>query len=192
MEISTRRGDDGTTGLFYGGRVPKDSDRPRAYGAVDEAQAGLGLARAATEPGGELDGYLVEICRQLYVVMGELATAPENRHKLEAGVSLASAEMVERLEEIGSGLSGRFEMPRQFVIPGQNDVSARLEMARTLVRRAERECLAVADPDSHVVPYLNRLSDLIWVMARWQEGESLLTDPDTDRRWSTGKGAGTA
>ncbi len=190
MEISTRRGDDGTTGLFYGGRVPKDSERPRAYGAVDEAQAGLGLARAAAEPGGELDGYLVEICRHLYVVMGELATAPENRHKLEPGVSLASAEMVERLEEIGGNLSGRFEMPRQFVIPGQNDVSARLEMARTLVRRAERECLAVVDPGSHVVPYLNRLSDLVWVMARWQEGESLLTDPDTGRKWSSGRGSG--
>jgi cob(I)alamin adenosyltransferase len=81
-KVYTRAGDDGTTGLFYGGRVGKDSALPRAYGAVDEAQAILGLARAEAGKGTELDDMLVHICRDLWVLMAELATLPENRHKL--------------------------------------------------------------------------------------------------------------
>jgi cob(I)alamin adenosyltransferase len=166
----TTKGDDGTTGLYFGGRVRKDADAPEAYGAVDEAQAFLGLARAEAERGGELDQLLLRIERDLYVLMAELATAPTNRHKLSAGATLVTAEMLAFVEASTDDLAGRFTMPDEFVLPGQNRISALLEVARTVVRRAERRSVAVAVADSHVVPYLNRLSSLLWAMARWQEG----------------------
>lgn len=175
MRIYTRRGDDGTTGLLHGGRLRKDEGRVRLNGAVDEAQACLGLARAEAPRGSELDGLLIAVERELWVLMSEVATAPENRSKLEPGSSLVTAGMIERLEERIDALSGRFEMPAEFVVPGQNRPAAALDLARTVVRRAER--IAVAEPPadgSEVGRYLNRLSDLLWVMARWQEGEEHL------------------
>ena len=170
MRIYTRKGDDGTTGLYFGGRARKDSDAPRAYGAVDEAQAAIGVARAEAEPGGELDVLLVQLCRDLYVCMAELATLPANRSKLVAGSSLVTEEMVAALEPHIDAVMARFELSPDFVIPGANRCSAALDLARTLVRRAERETIGVAVDGSHVVPYLNRLSDLLWALARWQEG----------------------
>ena len=173
MRIYTRKGDDGTTGLLYGGRVRKDSPVPTACGDVDEAQSALGLARAATEPGSELDGLLVRLERELYVLMAELATAPEHRGRLVPGRSLVTEEMVAGLEPLIDGVTGRFEMPREFVLPGQTPTAAALDLSRAVVRRAERSALAVAGARSHVVPYLNRLSDLLWTLARWQEGRTL-------------------
>ena len=140
--IYTKRGDDGTTGLLYGGRVRKDAWRIELNGVVDEAQAALGVARALTPVGTEVNDRLTALARDLYVLMAEVATAPDNRTKLVAGSSLVTPDMV-----------------------------AALDLARTVVRRAER--LAVAEPvgeGSLVVAYLNRLSDLLWAMARWQEG----------------------
>ena len=171
MKIYTRKGDDGTTGLFFGGRVRKDDPAPEAYGAVDEAQAALGVARAETGEGSELDRLLVRLERDLWVVMAELATASENRDKLDPGVSLVTSEMVDGLEPVIDDLTGRFDAPTEFVVPGQNRLSALLDVARTAVRKAERRALVAAAPGSHVVPYLNRLSDLLWTMARWQEGQ---------------------
>jgi len=185
VRIYTRKGDDGTTGLLYGGRVAKDSARIELNGAVDEAQAALGLARAEAEPGSELDGLLVGLERDLYVLMAEVATAPANRRKLAAGTTLVTAEMVSALEERIDDLTGRFEMPAEFVVPGQNRRAAALDVARTVVRRAERLLAAGglvgpvgsggAGVGSYVGPYLNRLSDLVWTMARWQEGEAHVT-----------------
>jgi cob(I)alamin adenosyltransferase len=169
MQLYTRKGDDGTTGLLYGGRVRKDAPSVEANGAVDEAQAAIGLARAEVERGSEVDVLLVGAERDLWVLMAELATAPGNRHKLVAGTSLVTAEMVAGLETAVDGLGDRFELPAEFVIPGQDRVSALLDVARTVVRRAERLALGAAADDSQVVPYLNRLSTLLWVMARWQE-----------------------
>ena len=173
MRIYTRKGDDGTTGLLYGGRVRKDGPAPSAYGEVDEAQAVLGLARAECARGSELDELLVSIERDLWVLMAELATDPTNRHKLVAGASLVTDEMVGALEQKIDDLSGRFEPPSEFVVPGQNRVAALLDLGRTVVRRAERCTLTAAAADSRAIHYLNRLSDLLWTMARWQEGESL-------------------
>jgi cob(I)alamin adenosyltransferase len=174
VKIYTRKGDDGTTGLLFGGRVAKDSAAIEANGAVDEAQAALGLARAEAEGGSELDGLLVELERDLYVLMAELATAPANRTKLVAGQSLVTAEMVEQLEALIDQLTDRFPAVTEFVLPGHDRVSAALDVARTLIRRAERRCLAVTAAGSSVRPYLNRLSDLLWTMARWQEhGQSV-------------------
>jgi cob(I)alamin adenosyltransferase len=171
-KIYTRAGDDGTTGLLYGGRVRKDDPAPRAYGAVDEAQAALGMARAEAERGSELDELLVHLERDLYVCGAELATAPENRHKLKPGASVVTSEMVTALEVRIDALKERFDMPSDFVIPGVNRVSAALELARTIVRRAERESLDVAVDGSFAIAYLNRLSDLLWAMARWQEHDA--------------------
>ncbi|MCU1376302.1 MAG: ATP:cob(I)alamin adenosyltransferase [Actinomycetia bacterium] len=170
MKIYTRKGDDGTTGLYYGGRVRKDADAPRAYGTVDEAQAAIGLARADAEPGGDLDRTLVQLCRDLYVCMAELATLPENRAKLEAGRSLVTADMVSGLEPLIDEAMAGVELSADFIIPGATRLAALLDVARTVVRRAERESLGVAADGSHVVAYLNRLSDLLWALARGQEG----------------------
>lgn len=174
-KLYTGKGDDGTTGLFYGGRVPKDDARPAAYGTVDEAQAAIGLARAAAR-GGEVDEILVGVERDLYVLMAELATLPENRHKLAAGQSSVTEAMVDALGARTDDLGERFEFPTEFVVPGQDEVSARLDVARTIARRAERAAVAVDVDGSHVVPYLNRLSSLLWTMARWVEsGDTLLS-----------------
>ncbi|MBV9660736.1 MAG: cob(I)yrinic acid a,c-diamide adenosyltransferase [Acidimicrobiales bacterium] len=196
MKIYTRTGDDGTTGLLFGGRIAKDSDVIAANGAVDEAQAALGVVRAEVESGSELDQLLVGLERDLYVLMAEVATAPANRAKLAPGVTLVTAEMVSALEARIDELGARFPPIKDFVIPGHDRVSAGLDVARTATRRAERAALKVrpaeppaaeppaAEPSaepgagagSMVVQYLNRLSDLLWTMARWQEhGDSLLS-----------------
>jgi cob(I)alamin adenosyltransferase len=169
VQLYTRKGDDGTTGLLYGGRVRKDAPSVEANGAVDEAQAAIGVARAEVSSGSEVDLLLVGAEHDLYVLMAELATAAPNRHKLVAGQTLVTASMVTALESTVDRLGSLFELPKEFVIPGQNRVSALLDVARTVVRRAERLALPAAPPDSQVVPYLNRLSTLLWVMARWQE-----------------------
>ena len=180
--IYTGKGDDGTTGLLYGGRVRKDDAVIEANGAVDEAQAALGLIRAEAEPGSELDDLVISLERELYVLMAELATAPANRHKLTPGVTMVTEDMVTEVARRTDGLGDRYTMPSEFVVPGQNRVAALCDYARTVIRRAERLALGVAADGSHVVPYLNRLSSLLWAMGRWQEGgHSLLsrTSPTT-------------
>lgn len=174
MKIYTRTGDDGTTGLFYGGRVRKDDLRPSAYGDVDEAQSTLGVVRAHNG-NSRLDALLVSIQRDLWVLMAELATAPENHTKLTPGESQVTPEMVARLEVLIDEASERFDPPTEFVVPGGTVLSAHLDVARTVVRRAERSALVAVDDNSSVGPYLNRLSDLLWTLARAEEGTSLAT-----------------
>lgn len=174
MKVYTRRGDDGTTGLLYGGRVPKNSPAVRAGGAVDEAQASIGVARSGVDPGTELDTLLIGIQRDLWVLMADLALNPDRRAKGSPGQTLVTAEMVAALETTIDEISARFEPPRDFAVPGGHPVAAALDLARTVVRRAERDCLDAAAGGSYVLPYLNRCSDLLWTLARWVEGESLL------------------
>jgi len=173
-KVYTRTGDDGTTGLLFGGRVGKETPGPAAYGAVDEAVSALGLARAEAERGSELDELLVRLQRELFVVGAELATPPDARGRLEAGVSLVTPEMTAALEPIIDDVTTRFDPPTEFVVPGENRISAALDVARTTVRRAEREAVAASRQgwldDSNVIPYLNRLADLVYTLARWQEG----------------------
>ena len=175
MKIYTRTGDDGTTGLLYGGRVRKDDPLPTAYGDVDEAQSAIGVARAAAAGDEDLDAWLVAVERDLWVLMAELATAPGNRSKLTPGTSLVTAEMVTAIESTIDAVSSRFDAPTEFVVPGETLVAAHLDVARATVRRAERSCPAAAAEGSHVGAYLNRLSDLLWTLARWQEGTSRTT-----------------
>jgi cob(I)alamin adenosyltransferase len=170
VKIYTRAGDNGTTGLYFGGRVAKSAEPIEVNGAVDEAQASLGWARSLSEPSSRLNDLLVTVERDLWVLMAEVATLPANRHKLVAEKSLVTAAMIERLEQEIDALSAEIEMPTEFVVPGDNSFSAALDVARTVVRRAERVAVGYPLEDSLVIQYLNRLSDLVWTMARWAEG----------------------
>ena len=174
-KLWTGKGDDGTTGLLYGGRAPKSSPRLEAVGAADEAQAAIGVARAEVDGGSELDVILTAVCRDLWVLMAEVATDPANQSKLVEGQTLVSGAMVTAVEHVITDIGGRFDLPSEFVVPGQDRTSALLDLARTVVRRAERAAHAVAAEGSHVLPYLNRLSSLLWTLARWTEDEPLAT-----------------
>jgi cob(I)alamin adenosyltransferase len=168
MKIYTRKGDDGTTGLWYGGRVAKFDPRPEAYGSCDEAAAALGSARAAAEPG-ELYDDILRMQNELFVAGAELATAPEAAERLQPGVSKVTEEMVVRLEGDIDRYMDRVELPPKFVIPGGTELSARLDVARTAVRRAERRVSALQLQDGTVLTYLNRLSDALFAMARFAD-----------------------
>jgi cob(I)alamin adenosyltransferase len=173
VKIYTRKGDDGTTGLWYGGRVPKHGGRPEAYGSVDEAASALGLARAAAEKGSELHADILRVQNELFVLGAELATAPEAAGRLEEGVSKVTPKMVERLESDIDRYMERVDLPPKFTIPGGTELSARLDVARTAVRRAERRVSALKAAgdlaDDTVVTYLNRLSDAVFAMARFAD-----------------------
>ena len=174
-KIYTKRGDDGTTGLLYGGRVSKADPATEAYGTTDEAVAVLGLARALSDDAG-LKDEILGLQRELFVVGADLATNPKERAKLEPGVSLVTAEMVKRLEARIDELVAEHPLPNEFIVPGANPVSAALDMARSVVRRAERAVVdfrgSGAEVNDELVHYLNRLSDLLFVLARIAAGES--------------------
>lgn len=171
----TGKGDDGTTGLLHGGRASKAAPRFEALGATDEAQAAIGVARAEVAGGSELDRILTAVARDLWVLMAEVATEPDKRTKLVEGQTLVSQAMVAQVEQVIADLSSRFDLPKEFVVPGQDRTSALLDLARTVVRRAERAVVPVAAEGSRAVPYLNRLSSLLWALARWVEDEPLPT-----------------
>ena len=173
--IYTKTGDDGTTGLLYGGRVPKDDLATAAYGTTDEAVSALGLARAhCSDPA--LGEEILQLQRELFVVGADLAANPEERDKLTPGVSLVTPEMVERLETRIDQMVAERPLPQVFIVPGANPCSAALDLARSVVRRAERHVVALERAErtvNHDVRlYLNRLSDLLFVLARWDAGES--------------------
>ena len=173
--IYTKTGDDGTTGLLYGGRISKADPATEAYGTTDEAVAVLGLARALTEDPAFADR-LLSLQRQLFVVGADLATNPAERGKLEPGVSLVTDEDVDGLEVWIDELVTAHPLPNAFVVPGANPVSACLDVARSVVRRSERRVVELreggADVNDAVVRYLNRLSDLLFVLARVAAGET--------------------
>ena len=173
VKIYTRKGDDGTTGLWYGGRVAKFAGRPEAYGSVDEAASALGLARAAAERGSELHDDILRVQGELFVVGAELATAPEAAERLEDGVSRVTPDMVDRLESDIDRYMERVDLPPKFVIPGGTELSARLDVARAAVRRAERRVSQLHHEGEltgdTVLTYLNRLSDALFAMARFAD-----------------------
>ena len=183
--VATGRGDDGTTALLFGGeRVSKDDLRTEAYGAVDEAVAALGLARAELseaarvgEPPPDLArlaAQILRIQRELFVVGAELATNPGARAKARDDVTRVSQRMVDGMDEMLREVEGHIVLPREFVVPGETRLSAGLEMGRTVLRRAERRAVTLSHHDeglaeSRLLPYLNRLADLLWVLARAAE-----------------------
>lgn len=172
MKIYTRTGDDGSTGMLYGGRIAKDDTGPEAYGTVDEAVSALGVARALAD--GEFAATLLRVQRDLFVVGAELATGVENRDKLIDGVGSVTVSMVESLEKAIDEVVAEVGMPTEFIVPGGNPLAASLDYARSVVRRAERRavthCRAAGIDDSHAVPYLNRLADYLYMLARAAEG----------------------
>jgi len=182
--VATTKGDDGTTGLLYGGpRIGKDDPRTEAYGTIDEAIAALGIARAnlgikrghGTLPAGlgGLAPLILRFQRELFVVGAELATNPDAWDRLQDGVTRVSEEMVRNVESTLVELEAHIEMPKEFVVPGETPTSAALELARTILRRAERRAVALSHaglvPGPNLIPYLNRLADLVWVLARAAE-----------------------
>ncbi len=173
VKIYTRKGDDGSTGLWYGGRVSKSDARPEAYGSVDEAGAALGLCRAAAEGHDELGREILALQRELFVAGAELATAPEAAERLEGGVSKVTPAMVERLEGVIDRFMDQVDLPPKFVIPGGGELSARLDLARTALRRAERRVVDLAGSgelvDDTLLRYLNRASDALFAMARYAD-----------------------
>jgi cob(I)alamin adenosyltransferase len=174
VRIYTRGGDDGTTGLLYGGRVDKSDPRTEAYGTTDEAVAALGMARVFIADS-LLADLVLRLQRELFVVGAELATATQNSHKLRPGVTKVTAEMVEALEETIDDYVGRIRMPEEFIVPGESRGSSFLDFARTVIRRAERQTVAMDRAgmlsDREAVRYLNRLADLVFVLARYEEGQ---------------------
>jgi len=175
--VATGRGDDGTTGLLYGGaRVAKDDLRTEAYGTVDEAVAAMGLARVELAEAGasELAATILRLQRELFVVGAELATNPEARDRAQDGVTRVSQAMVDGVDALLRDAESSIELPREFVVPGETRASAALELARTLLRRAERRTVTLAreDPaiaEGRTLSYLNRLADLLWILARAAE-----------------------
>ncbi len=186
--IYTKTGDDGTTGLLFGGRVSKSDPVPEALGAVDELVAALGLARALAA-GTPRSDELLAIQRWLFVVGADLGTNPAERGKLEPGVSLVTGEMAEALEARIDELVASHPLPSVFVVPGSNPISAALDVARSSARRAERRAVELrgtgAPVTDAVLAYLNRLSDLLFVLARIEAGEA-----EPSSREGAGDGAG--
>jgi cob(I)alamin adenosyltransferase len=180
MRIYTRKGDTGTTGLLFGGdRISKADLRTDAYGTADEAVSALGLARASMGAATDrtealLQALTVRLQRELFVLGAELATHVDRRSRLKPGETLVTPQMVSALEAEIDSLEAANPMPAEFVLPGETMPGAALDLARSTVRRAERRAVALAAegglPESQAVPYLNRLADLLFVMARAADG----------------------
>lgn len=176
MKIYTRKGDDGSTSLWYGGRVPKHHGRTEAYGSLDEACSELGVARALCGPDqAELAADILRLQDDIFIAGAELATAPEAADRLEDGISRTTEEMVAELEGRIDHYMDRVELPPQFVIPGGNQLSAQLDVARTTIRRAERHITALNEAGEliaeTVIHFVNRASDLAFAMARFADVE---------------------
>lgn len=173
--IYTKLGDDGSTGLLFGGRTSKASPLIEAVGSVDETVAALGMARAATDDT-DLAADILAVQRDLFVAGADLVANPHGRYQLVAGISLVTPDMVARLERRIDQLMAEKPLRPVFVVPGANAASAALDMARTQVRRAERRLIAYQSEASgavneHVRVYLNRVSDLLYVLARRAAGD---------------------
>lgn len=182
-KIYTKRGDSGETGLLYGGRVPKSDPRCEAFGTTDEALSALGLARALSDDP-RVKEIVIQVQRELFTVGAELATAPEQYATMQRHFTIVSAPMVERLEGLIDELETQVRLPRSFIIPGASAASAALDLARTILRRAERRTVALKEAglltNDEILRYLNRLADLLFMLARYQDRDMLLEALTTD------------
>jgi cob(I)alamin adenosyltransferase len=171
MKIYTRTGDNGTTALFAGGRVPKDHWRVEAYGTVDELNSLLGLTRSL-RPSAQTDAWLHEVQRQLFVLGADLATPPDAKSSTIMRIDEAS---VAWLETTIDAMEESLPPLTNFILPGGSQAGASLHVARTVCRRAERLLVALTEHDALVSPaqpYLNRLSDFLFVLARWENQQA--------------------
>ena len=177
VKIYTRKGDDGTTSLWYGGRVAKTDVRTEAYGSIDEANSALGVARSlCAEDQQDLAAAILSLQRNLFVAGAELATAPAAADRLEDGVSRITDAMVEALEPEIDRYMSQVDLPPHFVIPGGTELSAALDVARSAIRRAERRVVELRDAEGlaseAVLRFLNRASDLAFALARFADEPS--------------------
>ena len=174
MKVYTRKGDSGQTGLLFGGTISKADPRCEAYGATDAAVSAMGLARALSADM-RVKEILLQVQREMFTVGAELATDPANHDKLEANFSVVTTEMVSRLEDLIDELDSQIDLPPAFIVPGRSPGSGALDLARSLLRTSERrtvelhEQAALANPE--VLRYLNRLSDLLFMLARFEDRE---------------------
>jgi cob(I)alamin adenosyltransferase len=175
-KVTTGTGDTGYTGLLGDQRVPKYDPRPDTFGTVDEATSALGLARAMIHDP-KVKEIIYQIQQELYLLMGELATPPENYEKMGLRMTV---EHVQRLEVLEEQLKREVEIPNKFIIPGDTLDGAALDLARTIIRRAERMSVKLLHDgviqNNEVVRYLNRLSDLVFILARYIEVNSSLAE----------------
>jgi len=177
MSIVTKTGDKGETSLMYGHRVSKGDPRVDAYGCIDELTAALGLARSVSTDK-FISNEILAVQKDLIVLMGELATAQNDRERyVKDGFQLTTAAMVDRVTAVIVDLEKDESLyPKDWVIPGATSVSAALDFARVTCRRAERHIAGLSTSDaefnSEILRYLNRLSDLLWILARYVEKDS--------------------
>jgi cob(I)alamin adenosyltransferase len=174
MRIYTKLGDAGKTGLLYGGRISKNDPRCEAYGTIDECVSALGLARAHSKDPFVKD-ILYRFQRELFTVAAELSTAEREYEKLKANFSVTTLEMTAHIELLIDELNNRITIPRAFIIPGASVGSATIDLARTILRRAERGIVNLQEQqllvNQEILRYINRLSDLLFMLARFEDRE---------------------
>jgi cob(I)alamin adenosyltransferase len=183
MSIATRTGDSGTTALMYGHRVSKCHPRVEACGALDELNAAIGFARA-TVAHRFITDHLFTTQKELVALMGELATLPEDMPRyVKDGFPVLKPEMTQRLDAVVKEIEAQNVSFKDWATPGATQASAALDLARTTCRRAERQVTALHEQGQlqnvEILVYLNRLSDALWLMARWVEGRDGGRAPET-------------
>ena len=182
--VYTKFGDKGETSLLYGGRVSKNNPHTEAYGITDEAVSAMGLGRATTSDQRVKD-ILRDLQRELFTIAAELATDPDKYELFQQHFSPVTESMVDNLETTIDSLEEEFQMPTVFVLPGGSPASSAIDMARTIIRTAERRVVALAEAglltNDLITAYLNRLGDLLFVLARYQDRESPIERATGDR-----------
>ena len=172
MRIYTKKGDAGQTRLLFGGQVSKTDIRTDAYGSTDEAVSAMGLARALSQDS-RVKEILLRVQREMFTVGAELATTPGKHDQLKSSFSAVTAEMVEQAERDIDELDSQIDLPNSFIIPGASAASGALDVARTTLRRAERRVVALSEEqpfeNPEVLRYLNRVSDLLFMLARYED-----------------------
>ena len=171
-KVYTKFGDSGETSLLYGGRVSKNSPNTEAYGITDEAVSVMGMARAfTTQP--KVNDMLRQLQRELFTIAAELATDPGKYELFQQHFTPVTEEMVDSLEGAIDSLEEEFEMPKVFILPGGSQASAAIDLARCVIRTAERRVVAMAEQgmlsNGLIMTYLNRLGDLLFVLARYED-----------------------
>ncbi|MDP7579252.1 MAG: cob(I)yrinic acid a,c-diamide adenosyltransferase [SAR202 cluster bacterium] len=171
-KLYTKSGDDGTTGLLFGGRISKSDPRTEAYGMIDQAVSAMGLARAFSN-NDRVKEILIKVQKDLFSVGSELATDVSNRHHLKTHIGVVTSEMVSNLEKFIDEIHGQIKLPTAFIIPGGSPASAALDLARSTLRTSERRAVTLDEVgklgNPEVLRYLNRMSDLIFILARFED-----------------------
>ena len=175
MKTFNKKGDKGETSLLHGVRVPKSDPHCEAYGTIDEAVSALGLARTLSSKK-KVQDIVLEVQKELFTVGAELATPIEHRDALAEKFNFITAAAVDKLEALIDELEQQMEMPKAFIIPGGSPASAALDLARAIIRRAERRIVAMKDvglvKSEELTRYVNRLADLLFTLARYEVADN--------------------